>query len=76
MKTKLYLEPLGENGLPLHNIANIDNCMKSYKKVVGIFVDKEILSCFLEWCVLNDKDIYDAEERLQTAKDFLNRNVE
>ena len=50
MKNKLYLEPLGENGLPLHNIANIDNCMKSYRKVVGIFIDKEILSCFLEWC--------------------------
>ena len=39
MKNKLYLEPLGENGLPLHNIANIDKCMKSYKKVVGVFVD-------------------------------------
>ena len=74
MKNKLYLEPLGENGLPLHNIANIDNCMKSYKKVVGIFVDKEILSCFLVWCILEDKDIYDAEARLQTSIEFLKHN--
>ena len=36
--------------------------------------DQQYLAEFLEWCVLNDKDIYDAEERLQTAKDFLNRN--
>jgi hypothetical protein len=75
MKPKLYLEPLGENGLPLHNTANIDNCMKSYKKVVGIFIDKEILSCFLEWCILKDKDIYDSENRLKTSVEFLKRNV-
>ena len=48
--------------------------MKSYKKVVGIFIDKEILSCFLEWCILEDKDIYDAENRLKTSVEFLKHN--
>ena len=71
MKNKLYLEPLGENGLPLHNIANVDNCMKSYKRIVGVILDKQNLSEFLEWCVLHDKDIYDAEARLKTSIEFL-----
>lgn len=43
MKAKLYLEPKGENGLPLHTIANIDECMKSYEKKVGLLLNHEEL---------------------------------
>ena len=38
-------------------------------------IDSQYLAEFLEWCVLHDKDIYDAETRLQTSIEFLNRNV-
>lgn len=43
MKAKLYLEPKGENGLALHPIANIDECMKSYEKKVGLLLTHEEL---------------------------------
>lgn len=43
MKSKLYLEPKGENGLPLHTLANIDECMKSYEKKVGLLLTHEEL---------------------------------
>lgn len=43
MKAKLYLEPKGENGLPLHQIANIDECMKSYEKKIGVLLTHEEL---------------------------------
>ena len=43
MKAKLYLEPKGENGLPLHQISNIDECMKSYEKKIGLLLTHEEL---------------------------------
>lgn len=46
------------------------------KKQVIIVVGKQCLAEFLEWCILHDKDIYDAEARLETSEEFLNRNVE
>ena len=40
---KLYLRPKGENGLPLHPIANVEECMKSYDKVVGeLYTEQEV----------------------------------
>ena len=40
---KLYLRPKGENGLPLHPKANIEECMKSYDKVVGeLYTEQEV----------------------------------
>ena len=40
---KLYLRPKGENGLPLHPKANIEECMKSYDKVVGeLYTEEEV----------------------------------
>ena len=33
-KLELYLKPKGENNLPLHPIANVEECMKSYEKVI------------------------------------------
>ena len=40
---KLYLIPKGENGLPLHPKANIEECMKSYDKVVGeLYTEQEV----------------------------------
>ena len=40
---KLYLRPKGENGLPLHPTANIEECMKSYDKVVGeLYTEEEV----------------------------------
>ena len=53
---------------------DIENIKKIDISFESIFVDKEILSCFLEWCVLEDKDIYDAEARLQTSIEFLKHN--
>lgn len=38
---KLYLRPKGENGLPLHPTANVEECMKSYDKVVGDLYTEE-----------------------------------
>ena len=38
------LFPFGENGLLLHPLANIDQCMKSYKKEVGYFFTAEELN--------------------------------
>lgn len=38
---KLYLRPKGENGLPLHPTANVEECMKSYDKVVGELYTEE-----------------------------------
>ena len=37
-------------------------------------IDSQYLAEFLEWCVLHDKDIYDAETRLQTSIEFLKHN--
>ena len=34
----------GENGLPLHSIANVEKCMKSYKKETGYFFTPEQLN--------------------------------
>jgi hypothetical protein len=42
-KAKMYVEPFGENKLPLHKIANIDECMKSYNKVYGILLSEQDL---------------------------------
>ena len=40
---KLYLRPKGENGLPLHPKANVEECMKSYDKVVGeLYTEEEV----------------------------------
>lgn len=40
---KLYLIPKGENGLPLHPTANVEECMKSYDKVVGdLYTEQEV----------------------------------
>ena len=42
---KLYLRPKGENGLPLHPTANIEECMKSYDKIVGeLYTEEEVLA--------------------------------
>jgi hypothetical protein len=41
---KLYLIPKGENGLPLHPTANVEECMKSYDKIVGeLYTEEEVL---------------------------------
>jgi hypothetical protein len=56
-----------------------EKCISAFcicKKQVIIFVDKQYLAEFLEWCILHDKDIYDAEARLETSEEFINRNVE
>ena len=40
---KLYLRPKGENGLPLHPTANVEECMKSYDKIVGeLYTEQEV----------------------------------
>ena len=40
---KLYLIPKGENGLPLHPTANVEECMKSYDKIVGeLYTEEEV----------------------------------
>ena len=40
---KLYLIPKGENDLPLHPTANVEECMKSYDKVVGeLYTEQEV----------------------------------
>ena len=40
---RLYLIPKGENGLPLHPTANVEECMKSYDKVVGeLYTEEEV----------------------------------
>ena len=40
---KLYLRPKGENGLPLHPTANVEECMKSYDKVIGeLYTEEEV----------------------------------
>lgn len=53
MKAKLYLEPKGENGLPLHSIANIDECMKSYEKKIGLLLThEELKSVFISGIML------------------------
>ena len=40
---KLYLRPKGENGLPLHPTANVEECMKSYDKIVGeLYTEEEV----------------------------------
>ena len=40
---RLYLIPKGENGLPLHPTANVEECMKSYDKVVGeLYTEQEV----------------------------------
>jgi hypothetical protein len=36
--------PFGENGLPLHHSANVDECMKSYQKQEGYFFTPEELN--------------------------------
>ena len=45
---KLYLRPKGENGLPLHPIANVEECMKSYDKVLGNLYTEEEVEVLLE----------------------------
>ena len=40
---KLYLRPKGENGSPLHPTANVEECMKSYDKVIGeLYTEEEV----------------------------------
>lgn len=45
---KLYLRPKGENGLPLHPTANVEECMKSYDKVVGDLYTEQDVGVLLE----------------------------
>ena len=45
---KLYLRPKGENGLPLHPTANVEECMKSYDKVVGELYTEQEVAVLLE----------------------------
>ena len=45
---KLYLIPKGENGLPLHPTANVEECMKSYDKVVGDLYTEQDVGVLLE----------------------------
>lgn len=55
MKTKLYLEPFGENKLPLDKIANINECMKSYNKVEGVLLsEQELKSLFISGFMLGN----------------------
>ena len=35
---KLWIRPKGQNGLELHPKANIEECMKSYEKRVGVCI--------------------------------------
>ena len=45
---KLYLIPKGENGLPLHPTANVEECMKSYDKVIEELYTEEEVEVLLE----------------------------
>lgn len=58
---KLYLRPKGENGLPLHPKANVEECMKSYDKIVGeIYTEeevKELLKRFAPHIRYNHKEL-------------------
>ena len=42
---KLYLIPKGGNGLPLHTTATVEECMKSYDKIVGeLYTEEEVIA--------------------------------
>ncbi len=60
---KLYLRPKGENGLPLHPTANVEECMKSYDKVVDRVLAK--------YPHLSYKKAYHAGE----TRDHLTKNI-
>ena len=53
---KLYLIPKGENGLPLHPTANVEECMKSYDKVVGDLYSEEDMLRFAQIYAVNKLD--------------------
>lgn len=44
IQKQTVLFAFGENGLPLHPIANVEECMKSYKKETGYFFTSEQLN--------------------------------
>jgi len=55
---KLYLEPKGENNLQLHPLANIESCMKSYEKKIGILISEQQLQDLMHKCWLQSKKFY------------------
>lgn len=71
----LYLRPKGENGLPLHPKANVEECMKSYDKIVGeIYTEEEVENLIYYVCgevarlqgiVLNGNYINDAYKKFK-----------
>ena len=72
---KLYLRPKGENGLPLHPKANVEECMKSYDKIVGeIYTEEEVENLIYYVCgevarlqgiILNGNYIDDAYKKFK-----------
>ena len=56
MKNKLYLEPLGENGLPLHNIANIDSklMITDTKLTSNLALKWQLLKTAVISCIFNN----------------------
>lgn len=71
MRAKLYLEPKGENGLPLHQIANIDECMKSYEKKVGLLLTHEQLKIFFISCIMLGSGAYQLGEDINIELEYL-----
>lgn len=70
MKEKMYLEPKGENGLPLHPIANIDECMKSYIKVFGILLSEEELKHFFIAGIMLGRGAYQLKKEFDAHEEF------
>ena len=54
---KFYLIPKGENGLPLHPTANVEECMKSYDKIVGkLYTEEEVMNALHSVELRDSKD--------------------
>ena len=70
MKEKLYLDPKGENGLTLHPIANIDECMKSYVKVSGILLSEEELKHFFIAGIMLGSGAYQLKKEFDIDEEF------
>jgi hypothetical protein len=71
MKAKLYLEPKGENGLPLHSIANIDECMKYYEKKTGLLLTHEKLKSVFVAGVMLGSGAYQLGQEVNIELEYL-----
>lgn len=79
LEEKLYLIPKGVNGLQLHELAKIKECMVSHEKVTGILLKKEqvkqLLIDYSELISINDCSFYTQEEREDCVNRFLNGDL-